>query len=368
MSSAKGGPTFSEFTRRTWVVIGSAFAVVVLALILLRLAQFVLLVFAGTLLAVLLLGLSRPLAKRMNVGETPALLIVVLLLVLVISASAVLLAPSVGEQVGELAVAVPDAWESAVDYLQSREWGAWLIDSAPDPGQLTEGGSIFTNFFGVFSTALGALANLFFVIILGIYLALNPRIYWRGAVLLIPISRRERATEIFHTMGDMLWEWLKGQFIMMVAVGVLTAVGLKIAGVPLALGLGVIAGLFEFVPILGPIVAAVPGLLIALAHGPMTALYALIVYVAVQQIEGNVLAPLVMREMVSLAPALTLSATIIAGMMFGVVGVLLATPLALLAVIFVRMVYVNDVLGDNVPPVPEYGQQSKIKKPSKGRS
>lgn len=354
MPRDEGDPTFSEFTRRTWIVLGSAAAVIILALVLWKLAHVLLLLFAGMLFAVFLLGLSRPLAARMKVAEPIALAIVLVLLLLMISAASVLLAPSVGEQVRALGVAVPEAWAGMLEYLSERDWGARLIDSVPNSDQISGGGTIITNFFGVFSTAVGAVANLLFVVVVGIYLALNPRIYWRGIILLVPVTRRKRATEIVKTMGDMLWEWLKGQFIMMVVVGTLTAIGLTIAGVPLALGLGVIAGLFEFVPILGPVAAAVPGLLIALAHSPVTALYALIVYIIVQQLEGNVLTPVVMREMVSLAPALTLSATIIAGVMFGVVGVLLATPLALLAVILVRMVYINDILGDDVPPVPTY--------------
>lgn len=349
--------TFSEFTRRTWLVLGATVSVVVILLVLLRLSHVLLLLFAGALFAIFLRGLSRPLASRMNISETLSLVIVVLLIVLVLAAGSVLLAPSVGNQISSLVVALPEAWDSATEYLRSREWGTWLMDSVPQPGEVADGGGgLVSNFFGVFSTAIGVIANALFVIVLGVYLAMNPSMYWKGIVLLVPERKRDRAAEIVRTLGDQLWQWLKGQFIMMAIVGTLTGIGLKIAGVPLALGLGVVAGLFEFVPILGPFAAAIPGILIALAHDPTTALYALIVYVVVQQLEGNVLAPLVMREMVSLPPALTLSSTVIAGVMFGVVGVLLATPLALVVIILVRMIYVSDVLGDDVPPVPKYAE------------
>lgn len=347
--------SFSDFTKRTWIVLGATVSVAVVIWLLWQLAHVLLLIFAGTLIAVFLRGLAWPLAQRMPVSEGIALLIVIVLIVLGITAASVVLAPSVSEQTQSLIETLPQAVNNSLDYLDERQWGTWLIERVPRPGEVAEAGDgIMANFFGVFSTALGAVANLLFIVVLAVYLAANPSIYWRGIVLLVPEKKRPRAAEIVHTLGEQLWHWLKGQFVMMVVVGTLTGIALKIAGVPLALALGVIAGLFEFVPIVGPIAAAVPGVLIALAHSPTTGLYAIIVYLFVQQLEGNVLTPLVMRRMVSLPPALTLSATIIAGVMFGIAGVLLATPLALMVVILVRMIYVNDVLGDDVAPVPQY--------------
>ncbi len=352
--------TFSEFTRRVWLVIGATVSVVVLVLILWQLSQVLLLLFAGTLFAVFLRGLARPLAKRLPVGETATLIIVILLLILIATGTGVVFAPNISEQISSLVEALPEAVNSGLDYLEGTSWGSWIMERAPRPGDVADNGSgIVSNFFGVFSTALGAVANILFVIVVAIYLAANPDVYRNGVVMLVPQRHRSRAAEVVDTTSDQLWHWLKGQFLMMLIVGVLTTIGLFIAGVPLALALGVIAGVFEFVPIVGPFAAAIPGVLIALAHSPTTALYAIIVYLVVQQLESNAIAPIVMREMVSLPPALTLSATIIAGVMFGLPGVLFATPLALVAVIMIRMIYINSVLGDDVPPVPEYHKKKR---------
>lgn len=354
--------TFSSYTRRVWVTVMVAVSVVVLLLVLWQLAQVLLVVFAGILLAVFLRGLARPIADRSSLSPGLALIVVIAIVLILLTGAGILLAPGIGEQMSTLAETLPEAFDSMMEGIGGTTWGAWLLDRTPSMEELAEQEGLMTNFFGFFSTALGAIANVLFILVLAVYLAANPSIYWKGIVLLVPIQRRERAKEIVLSVGDKLWYWLTGQFMMMVAVGILTTVGLLIAGVPLPFALGLLAGLFEFVPIVGPIFAAIPGVLIALAFDPIIGLYAAIVYLAVQQIESNVLGPLIMKRVVSLPPALTLSATIIAAVLFGLPGVLLATPLALVVIILVRMIYVNDVLGDNVDAVPQY-KKSRDKRP-----
>ena len=139
-----------------------------------------------------------------------------------------------------------------------------------------------------------------------------------------------------------------GQFLAMLFVGVATTIGLMLIGAPLALVLGLIAALLDFVPIVGPIAAAVPGILLALTAGPSTALYAALVYLVVQQLEGNLITPLVQQKMISLPPVLVLFAVVSAGLLLGIPGVIVATPLALLIMVLVRMLYVQDVLGKEV--------------------
>jgi predicted PurR-regulated permease PerM len=346
--------TFSPFTRRVWVAVGITVSVIVLLLVLWQLAQVLLVVFAGILLAVFLRGLTRPLADKTGLPEGLALLIVIATIVLVLTGAGFLLAPGISDQMSDLAETLPAAFESMVEWLAGTTWGAWMLDRTPSMEELAEQEGLMSNFFGFFSTALGAIANVLFIIVIAVYLAANPSIYWKGIVLLVPVKRRERTKEVVLTVGHKLWYWLTGQFVMMVAVGILTTVGLLIAGVPLPFALGLLAGLFEFVPIVGPIAASIPGILIALAYDPVVGLYAFGVYLAVQQIESNVLGPMVMKKVVSLPPALTLSATVIATVLFGLPGLLLATPLALVVIILVRMVYVNDVLGDDVEAVPQY--------------
>ena len=346
---------FSGFTRRTWIVVATVVSVVLVLIVLWQLMQVLLVVFAGLLFAVFLHGMARPLRERFGLGHGISVALVLVGVAALLGGLGALIAPSIGPQIEEMAARLPAAVERAIESIRAQPWGTWLIEQTPRPEELIDmAGDLAANFFGVFSTALGAIVNTLFAIVLGVYLAANPGLYRQGIVLLVPKERRERADEIVQAVTANLWQWLLGQFIMMVLVGILTGIGLYIVGVPLAGGLALIAGLFEFVPIVGPLAAAIPGILIAFTVGPVMALYALIVYVVVQQLESNVMVPVIMKKMVSLPPALTLSATVIFGVLFGLPGVILATPLALVGVILVRMIYVNDVLGDDVPPVPDY--------------
>lgn len=344
---------FSTFSRQVWTVVGISLSVIVLLLLIWYVAQVLLLVFAGILLAVLLRGLTRIVKHFTHVPDLAALAIVIVGILCFLGATGWLLAPGIGNQMGELGQALTDAIDEVEAFLSERAWGVWILERSPEVEAVMDDGDMIEPFLGIFSTALGAIANTLFILILGIYLAVNPGLYRRGIVLLFPKNKRRRANEVVQTLGDQLWTWLVGQFITMTIIGLLTWVALIIIGVPLAGALGFIAGLFEFVPIIGPWAAAVPGVMIAMSVSPTTALWAIVAYLLVQQIESNLVSPLVARWMVALPPALTLAATIFAAVLFGLPGLLLATPLALCVMILVRMVYVEDVLKDRIDPVPE---------------
>jgi predicted PurR-regulated permease PerM len=132
----------------------------------------------------------------------------------------------------------------------------------------------------------------------------------------------------------------------MMLVFVLTGLGLWAIGLPAALALALLAGLAEFVPLIGPVVAAIPALLIALAEGWQTALWTLLLYLAIQQVESNLIMPLVQHRVVSLPPAVALFAVVAFGLLFGSLGVLFATPLAVVIFVAVKKLWVRETLGE----------------------
>jgi predicted PurR-regulated permease PerM len=140
--------------------------------------------------------------------------------------------------------------------------------------------------------------------------------------------------------------WLLGQLLAMMFVFVLTGLGLRAIGVRAALALALLAGLAEFVPIIGPVVSAIPALLIALAEGWQTALWTLLLYLAIQQVESNLITPLVQHRVVSLPPAVALFALVAFGLLFGSLGVLFATPLAVVIFVGVKKLWVRETLGE----------------------
>jgi predicted PurR-regulated permease PerM len=165
-------------------------------------------------------------------------------------------------------------------------------------------------------------------------------------VRLIPPSRRLRAGAILHEIASTIWYWMLGRLFSMTLLGVLTALGLWLIGVPLPVALGFLAGIMTFVPYLGSIASAIPSVLIAASTDLHLAIYVIVLYFGVHLTEGYILVPLIQRRVVHLPPALILSAQVILGVLAGFLGLLLATPLAAAALVIIRMVYVEDVLGD----------------------
>ena len=147
-------------------------------------------------------------------------------------------------------------------------------------------------------------------------------------------------------IGETLRWWLIGKVGSMIFIGILTWIGLSIIGVPLALTLGLIAGLLSFIPNFGPIISALPAILLAFIDSPITAVYVLILYVGVQLVESNLVTPIIERETVELPPALTIIFQLALSVMIGGLGLVLATPLLAVIMVLVQMVYIQDVLGD----------------------
>ena len=194
-----------------------------------------------------------------------------------------------------------------------------------------------------------AIAEGLVVLVAGVFLAAQPRFYATGALELFPESRRPLLGKAMTESETALRLWLKGQLIAMAAVGTLTGVGLWALGVPSALVLGLIAGLLEFVPYLGPILSAVPGILLALAVSPDLAIWVALLYFAVQQFEGYVLTPLVQQYAVELPGVVLLFSLLAFGTLFGTLGIVLAAPLTVVTYVLVKRLYVIEALHTPTP-------------------
>lgn len=192
-----------------------------------------------------------------------------------------------------------------------------------------------------------ALTDVILILFGSIFIAINPGLYRRGLVALVPKRRREVADEALGDSGRALKNWMLGQLVSMAAIGILTAAGLMLIGLPSALALGLLAGLLEIIPYAGPIIAAIPALLVALTQGPETALLTLAVFLIVQQIEGSLIMPLVQKKAVLLPPALTVFGVVAFGLLFGVVGLIFAAPLLVVAYVLVKRLYIEEALGSD---------------------
>jgi predicted PurR-regulated permease PerM len=311
-----------------------------------------LVIFSGILLAVLLHGLGDWVAARTGLPHGLSLVVVVVAIVLVIVAVGYFLAPRTGQQLSQLATQLPQELHRIKGEIAQTSWGQRLHELFPSGNGRAEQ-AVVGHFFGVATSAVGAVAALIVVLFVGLYLAAEPEIYLAGALRLVPLARRDRARDMLIEVALALRWWLIGRLISMAIIAILTCIGLWLLDVQLALTLGLLSGVLSFVPYIGSVSSAIPPVLIALTRGPTLALYVILLYLAVHILEGYILVPLMQKRMVHLPPALTLCAQAILGSLFGIVGLALATPLTAAAVVAVRMLYVEDVLHDDASrPLP----------------
>jgi predicted PurR-regulated permease PerM len=266
----------------------------------------------------------------------------------VIAITVWLFGAEVRAQVAELIERLPQAWRSFEERLGMTDLGQRLAERAEDVAPAA--GTVLSGVAGVVTSFVGGVADFLLVVFGGLYLAAQPDVYRHDLLLLLPPGDgRARVADTMDASGKALCRWLLGQLLAMLFVFVLTGLGLWAIGVPAALALALLAGLAEFVPIVGPVVSATPALLIALTDSWETALWTLLLYVGIQQVESNLIMPLVQRRVVELPPAVTLFAVVAFGLLFGSLGVLFATPLAVVIFVAVKKLWVRETLGESTP-------------------
>ncbi len=338
------------------VTAGVAVGVLVLGLALLawRAASILLYIFAGVLLAVFLRTLGNFFSRHFPLSPRWGLAVTVLLLLALLGGAGWLVGPRLAGQATQLADTLPDSLSQVERFLSQYSWGERLVEQLPATDEFSlsrfdvSPGSVVSRLTGTASTLWNGVAHVIFFLFVGLFIAVNPTLYRDGVVKLFAKPRHERVREVMSELWRTVQGWLLGQLVSMTLIGVLTWLGLWLLGVPFAFVLGLIAGLSEFVPFVGPILSAVPAVLLALTEGPTQALYVALLYVVIQQLEGNVIMPVVQKKAVDLPPVLSLTAVFVLGALFGFVGVLVATPLAAVAMVLVKMLYVEDVLNGAV--------------------
>lgn len=333
-------PPLRAFAARVLVVL----ALGALALLAWKLSELLLIVFGAVVVAVLLHGLTVWTRKWLPVPDWAALGLVLLVLVLGLAAIVTLFGTEVAGQIDAFRTTLPAAWAKFHAWLQSSPLGPQL-DQVPE--QLRQGATTLATHAGtILVSAGGGVTDAVLMVVGGIYLAAQPALYRRGLLRMLPLDRRDVADQALAASGQTLRAWLGGQLLAMVVVGSLTALGLWLLGVPVALGIGLMTALLDFIPIVGPILAAIPAVLLGFTVSPQVALGALLVFVVLQQIEGHVLQPLIQSRAVDLPPALLLFSLFGIGILFGPMGVVLAAPLTVVVYVLVKKLYVVHALGD----------------------
>ncbi len=338
----------TSFTGKVLITAGIVIPVILVLLLFGFAFKVLLLVMAAVLLSAFFRGIASWISRHTSIPMGWSLLIAVVGVLGIVVLTNLLIAPQIAEQASQLAEKLPQTLANAKQQLEKTQWGKQLINQIPeDPLKFLENrDGWFQKTFGVVSSTLGTLADLYIILLLGMFILADPQPYVKGIVSLVPPSRHKRAQEVLDQVYTTLQRWLAGKLLSMLVVAVLTVIGLWILGVPLALVLGLIAGLFSFIPNFGPILGLIPAVLVALLESPTTALYVVLLYVGIQAVESNLITPFIQREAVSLPLAMIIIAQILLGILVGGLGLILATPILAVVVVLIRMLYVEDVLGD----------------------
>ena len=308
-----------------------------------------LVIFAGVLFASFLDACARALEPIIPVGRVWRLTLVVLVLAVLIVLGLLWSAGKTPEQARVL-VRIMD---TQLDVLEQRLLAFGVDLFGPDGGRdfsrwFPDHNRLFGQAQIAVGTASSFLANTAIILFLGIIFAFDPRVYREGIVSLARLPYRSRVRDVLNEMGSVLRFWFVGQVIRIALMTVFAWAALYLVGLPGAFLLGVQAGLSNFIPYLGPIVAAIPIALVAMPLGLSMLIWAVGVYTVVQSIEGYVIGPLILRQAVEIPPAWTLVAIVLFGSLFGVMGIALAMPLLAVGRVAVLRFYVEDCLGDDM--------------------
>ena len=261
-----------------------------------------------------------------------------------------LIVPPFSTQFQELAVQVPqgieqlNTWvDTGVTNLEAR-LAIDLSESLPDINELIQQlppliNELLGKGWMFFSDSLVILLNLLLLLALTLMLLADPEPYRQGFVRLFPSFYRRRVNEILDKCDESLQGWLVGIMFNMICIAILSFIGLIFLRIPLALAQATLAGILTFIPNLGPALSVIPPIAIALLEDPWKVWAVLAYYIFIQQLEGNVLTPLVMAQQVSLLPAITLLAQVFFATFFGFLGLFLALPLTVVAQVWIKEVF-----------------------------
>jgi predicted PurR-regulated permease PerM len=329
------------------------FVALVLSLyILWQIRQMLLIVFAAIVLATALNKLARKIQHKFQLVRAAGVLAAISIFVGILICFFILIVPPFITQFQELTTT-----KFPAIIKSSSQWGnnlasyipAQLIPYLPNIEDLTKQlQPLLKSFAGqsltIFSSSLGAVINLLFMVILTIMLLAQPTAYRRAFIALFPSFYRRRVDGILAECELTLGKWFAGALLSMFAVAVLSFVGLYCLSIPLALAQAILAGLLNFIPNLGPTISVIIPVAIALLDEPWKAVAIFIIYFVIQQIESSVLTPYIMAQQVSLLPAITLIAQFFFATFFGFMGLLLALPLTVVAKVWINAVLIEDIL------------------------
>lgn len=303
-----------------------------------------LLAFAGILLAIVIRSLARNIKRFIGLPTEISITLALILFLLLIIGISFIVATPLAAQMSQLATDLPEAWKKLNHDLFAFINASSIGDYTPEislKDMSLKPQEVASKFGGIFTTTFGFFGNILVILFFGIALAYQPQIYLKGLISLFPARKQQNVKETLIKITETLQFWLAGKALSMTITGVLTWLGLWLLGIPMAFTLALLAALLSFIPNIGPIISAIPAILLALLKSPFFALYVALLYIFIQLIESYLITPIVQQKVISLPPALTVFMQLIMSLLVGALGLALATPLLSAIVVVMKQVYLK---------------------------
>jgi predicted PurR-regulated permease PerM len=334
-------PLSSVTGRASGAIVLKVAAVVILGLGLWWFRGVLLLAFGSVLIAVALDALADRLSRLTRLPNRIALAAVVIMTLGFVAATLALFGWRIADQFDEILAKTQASLAQLAALAHAHSWSRELLDrlaGARIDGATMQVAPALASTLGSIGQAAAYSA---IVVASGVFLAIEPRRHLDGALLLVPVAHRAAAAAFMARAGAILRKWLVSRLIVMIAIGILSSIGLWLLHIPGAVTLGVAGGLLTFIPLVGALLAAVPPILVALAQSPLLAVYVALMYWAVHFIEGTFITPYVQDAEADLPPVLTMYSALIAAALFGAAGVFLSSPLALMVIVALKCFYLE---------------------------
>jgi predicted PurR-regulated permease PerM len=333
-NSNKKEPSYAVKVWQTTAIVCLA----VIAILILRVAfNILLMALAGVLIAVYFHGLADMIATKTKMGRKFALIISIGGTIVLFSFMSWFIGSKIQQQVAELSNTLPQTIKLVQTKISKTPVGEKVIEytSGNNSQKLLDTATTF------FSTSFGILGDLYIILFLGIFFTADPSLYKNGILFLFPPQKKSTGRIVLNKIETVLKGWLKSILISIVLITILIAVGLSMAGLPGTTVLGLITGVLEIIPNFGPVIAMIPGVLLALTISTKTAVIVALIYIACQTIVGSIAVPLLQKKIINIPPALTLLSQLIMGTLSGLMGIILAVPLLAIIIISVNELYIK---------------------------
>ena len=332
----------SSFTNKVWTTVGITAFVVIMLLIIYKTFHVFLLLMASSLIALFFNAVSNKVKKWTGLGNGVSLAVTIVLIIVLLGLFFWMVGAEAQVQFKEMQEAVPVMIDNAQSYLNKSEIGRKVSDYVSDIENqkkvLPFLQSFFTSSFGVFG-------DLYIVIFLSIFLSVAPFDYVNGIVNLVPRRGKVKAKQLLENLGTNLQKWMKGAIVSGFVIATFIAIALLILGIDMWLILAIFAGLLNVIPNFGPIIAMIPGVLVALLTSPTLALLVAGSYILSQTIEGNLITPNIQKKLLNIPPALLISFQVLMGTLLGGWGIVLAVPILVIVITVVKKLYLDENMG-----------------------